>query len=254
MKTITLTLLIVTHKTSSDAVKSIIRSFQHSRLKIYVQVVENGSTFIDPAEISQAVYVNYHRNISLAKIYNRAFHQTSSEFLLILDHDTLCLDSEDLYKALSQKPNILVPVVYSKQQVIYPLHSRELVSDFPTSLYNIRSIGSGLCLRKHKSLKTTSPFDERFFIYGVDTAFFAQHQSEQVSVGYSVSHDLSRLDGRTKSRWYYSERLKDALLQKILLRQNVKIHTLIKLFILGYNMKLIRELYMLVKLRKHPDA
>ncbi len=146
-------------------------------------------------------------NMALSQIYNRFIDKYGAERYVILDHDSQLNDDylKDIYQ--DTPSGVLVPVI--KAQGI--LHSPEISNGFHqgpfTQSDDIRAIGSGLCvddqIAKCLKQKFASIFDERFYLYGVDTTFF--YRLKQAGLNDSIhlisgfQHSLSKLEQESEA-------------------------------------------------------
>ncbi|WP_414164215.1 hypothetical protein ACMGGS_20940 [Superficieibacter sp. BNK-5] len=165
------------------------------------------------------------KNESLARIYNDFIQSNKSEKYLILDDDSI-VNREFINAVLSARGNeVLIPIIHSGREVVGPEVNGELVSVEQQCAENDRvmSIGSGITLGNevvnilHK--KYGQVFDERFYLYGVDTTFF--HRMYQlklckcIRIIAPINHSLSRLNvnGDELSHFRVKERGYDIGLQ-----------------------------------------
>ncbi|MGJ8670126.1 MAG: hypothetical protein ACSHXK_11610 [Oceanococcus sp.] len=116
-------------------------------------------------------------NISLAKIYNEFISQNTAKLYLILDDDS---EPEAIFlEAISSLDgtSIGLPIIKSNNIIVSPIKNRKPVSSPDERCSNkdrVVAIGSGIILSNDICSKIKKSyadiFDERFYIYGVDTA------------------------------------------------------------------------------------
>lgn len=143
-------------------------------------------------------------NESLAVIYNRFIAENSAQKYIFLDDDSI-LNSEYICASIKSKRDVVsMPVIRFGGTVLSPK-----VDDFPYSKEvkinessKVMTIGSGLVIgseivdnfkRKYKDV-----FDERFYLYGVDSSFclrlFNNNLTCMVRIIPGFEHFLSRLE------------------------------------------------------------
>ena len=169
-------------------------------------------------------------NVSLAKIYNKFISSVSAKKYLILDDDThienFFIDS----LIDSDFECVAVPSVVVKSKVFYPIIKKRSVPWVKSNVaslgeYNLDnnalflSIGSGICINENIIPnfldEFDSVFDERFYIYGVDTSFFFRLKKlKQINVNVfnEINHSLSRLDKVEFNYFRFHERAMENLL------------------------------------------
>lgn len=145
-------------------------------------------------------------NESLAKIYNTFVNNKDSSSYLILDHDSI-LDQNYLNAAINSSTyDLLLPIIMCKDVIRAPFINKEVYKlDMAiTSSDNIVSIGSGLIIGAgvldNMREKYHNVFDERFYLYGVDTSFFKRLNNSKndfvsnIKVISPIEHSLSRFE------------------------------------------------------------
>ena len=142
-------------------------------------------------------------NESLAVIYNRFIQETNAEKYILLDDDSELSNDYINASAASQSCHIALPVISSEGKVQYPSIDRKRYSSKTqlTSTSKVTTIGSGLVIGLDivNALKQryNSVFDERFYLYGVDTTFCLRLSESNlikyVKVISGFDHSLSRL-------------------------------------------------------------
>jgi hypothetical protein len=118
-------------------------------------------------------------NISLAKIYNQFIKENSSQYYLILDDDSL-LNNTFLNKIKQLNTiSIALPIIKSNDTIVSPIKNRRPVNTATETCTNrdrVMAIGSGIILSKsicdYLIDEYGDIFDEKFFLYGVDSSFF----------------------------------------------------------------------------------
>ncbi|MEZ9590422.1 hypothetical protein AB4302_05535 [Vibrio breoganii] len=155
-------------------------------------------------------YVETISNLSLAEIYNKFILENSSASYVILDHDSFI--TNDLFNSYLRFPSnkVGLPKIDAMGEIKAPFINGQIISkdykfknnDLVTSIGSGVIIGSSvICDMKKRFIKV---FDERFYLYGVDTTFFKRIYSMD-SMDNSVfmllpelKHSLSRLEKEDK--------------------------------------------------------
>jgi len=151
----------------------------------------------DSVEVIETV-----ENKALSAIYNQFLERWSADRYVILDHDST-LNHEYLAEILCLKNiDIGVPLISSLGEVRSPVMRGEFHEGPYSSDDGFIAIGSGLVLSDKvvstmlKSFATV--FDERFYLYGVDTTFFLRVETLNLAASISLisgfKHSLSRLE------------------------------------------------------------
>ncbi|MEI9651344.1 glycosyltransferase family 2 protein [Enterobacter ludwigii] len=143
-------------------------------------------------------------NESLSVIYNKFLARFDSEKYLILDHDSF-VSSEYINECLNDSFEYIIPTIITQNGVQSP------------KIYNLKSyvnnktllgIGSGICLTNHACSmvknKFKTVFDERFYLYGVDSTFFLRlnkiGQADKIKISKStIFHSLSKFEDENKT-------------------------------------------------------
>ncbi|WP_139685737.1 glycosyltransferase family 2 protein [Vibrio tasmaniensis] len=154
-----------------------------------IVVFNNGPNIqIDPNQDGLDLH-NVLVNASLAKLYNKFVDAYDSKFYVFLDDDTI-LNSDYIQEFFKANSEIFFPKIYCNGELHYPCFDSR----------GVQTITSGLVLNKLfiHNIENEKVFDERFLLYGIDTAFCYQINRE--GVGYEVSesileHDLSHISG-----------------------------------------------------------
>lgn len=138
-------------------------------------------------------------NESLSYVYNQFLEKYDSEKYLILDHDSL-VSIQYLNQCLNESFEYMIPTIVTHHGVQSP------------KVYKLRSfignetllgIGSGICLSSQACNvikdKFSTVFDERFYLYGVDTTFFLRLNkiglAKKIKISeYTITHSLSKFE------------------------------------------------------------
>lgn len=150
-------------------------------------------------------------NISLAGIYDQFMQNFPAERYVLLDHDS-SIDREYLSGvARVQADELGVPLIHAAGAIRYP--TRAGIPCGPQfgrvfdDTHVVNSIGSGLVLGQGlvETLRQQygQPFDERFFLYGVDTTFFrrirASLLTSHIRLIPGFEHSLSKLEAESEA-------------------------------------------------------
>jgi hypothetical protein len=142
-------------------------------------------------------------NESLAVIYNRFLAENNAEKYILLDDDSVL---NSAYIEASSKCNASVvgmPIISSLGKIRSPsignkAYSPKLVLDEKCKIIAIGTglvIGANICSNLHQYYKNV--FDERFYLYGVDTTFcirlFERKLTSSINIIPGFNHSLSRL-------------------------------------------------------------
>ncbi|MFC3915072.1 glycosyltransferase family 2 protein [Pseudaeromonas sharmana] len=139
-------------------------------------------------------------NRPLSWIYNDFIAMYSSDYYVILDHDSEITEQFITDVQSLQHEQLCLPIIYSKGCAINPTCNGKFNPGPYEKNQKIMSIGSGLVLSQtlvdslHK--RWASVFDERFALYGVDTTFFNRINKLKCADGIRTisgfEHSLSR--------------------------------------------------------------
>ncbi len=137
-------------------------------------------------------------NISLSKIYNQFIYNNFVEKYVILDDDSEITD-EYLHCWKNNNSDIQVPIITYRGMIKYPHVNAQLYS-YDTKLNfgdKIISITSGVIINRN-AINTInelfeSPFDEKFYFYGVDTSFYERCYLSGLTINIipGFEHELS---------------------------------------------------------------
>ena len=147
-------------------------------------------------------------NESLAIIYNRFLQENEAKKYILLDDDSV-LSKEFIDASSNSKAcHISLPIISSVGEVQYPSVDRKRYSSIieikPNS--KVTTIGSGLVIGRDivdiLEQRYGNVFDERFYLYGVDTTFCLRLSESAlikfVRVISGFDHSLSRLESENK--------------------------------------------------------
>ncbi|QKD70342.1 glycosyltransferase family 2 protein [Proteus terrae] len=140
-------------------------------------VWNNGPKNIIPPDYLQDIayhfkFIETIENRSLSKIYNTFLTMFDSDYYIFLDDDS-SIEKDYIADILKLTNELFVtPIVRSNKQIISPSN---LIKNSKEKGKYLRAIASGLLIHKEliNKLKSIygSPFDEKFYFYGVDTSF-----------------------------------------------------------------------------------
>ncbi len=142
-------------------------------------------------------------NKSLAFIYNQCIELNNSKKYLFLDDDSEINDIF-LQSAIDSKAeDVSFPVIYSGNKIVGPIVNGTIAKKNRkySSLDNVMAIGSGMVIGKEIVNKLITEygnvFDERFYLYGVDTSFCLRinrlNLVDNICIISGFEHSLSRL-------------------------------------------------------------
>ncbi len=150
-------------------------------------------------EVVESLY-----NESLAKIYNQFIERVSANVYVVLDHDSEV--SPQYIAALNTitSEECAFPIIWNGDKVTGPLINGKTVSE-PTDLTDtdtLLAIGSGVAIGQNiaRSVKAaySNVFDERFYLYGIDSTFCYRLERLNLIANSKVisgfQHSLSRLE------------------------------------------------------------
>lgn len=148
-------------------------------------------------------------NESLAKIYNQFIERVHANVYVVLDHDSEV--SPQYIEALNTitPEECAFPVIFNGDKATGPLINGVTVSQ-PTCLAGndtLLAIGSGVAIGSNiiNTIKTVygNVFDERFYLYGVDSTFCYRLESLKLIANSKVisgfQHSLSRLESESSA-------------------------------------------------------
>lgn len=156
------------------------------------------STYYDTSVI-ETIY-----NESLSCIYNQFLEKYDSEKYLILDHDSL-VSVEYLSECLNDSFEYMIPTIMTQHGVQSPKLYK--LSSFIGN-QTLLGIGSGICLSSQACNavreKFCTVFDERFYLYGVDSTFFLRlnkiGQAGNIKISRNtIFHSLSKFEKESRA-------------------------------------------------------
>lgn len=224
--------------------------------------------------ISNIQLIETLNNISLAKIYNTFIESYKAENYFILDHDTFINETYLDELMMTNFFGVSIPNISSNGKLYYPIikksyspFSKAVIAN--SNIYKLNkvkvflSIGSGICINNKMvakfKFKFGSVFDERFYIYGVDTTFFVRLKkvnNSRVQVANNLEHSLSRIDEKEFSLFRFQERAIENVLLFRLYPSIFSFFRVIKFFIKNrnsLNLKIIKMLILSYAKGKHPN-
>ncbi|UPR28435.1 hypothetical protein IS519_09420 [Vibrio crassostreae] len=267
-----LAILVVLYNKDIDDSKSIknlskISLNDNSNMLVYIWNNGPKCTSLSDSEICKAFSnVEVHNSLSnsaLSKVYNKFIETVDSDKYIILDDDSN-LNQEYIDDAISLSScSVGMPLITNNGKICNPkINGLPIVSKSLNNidLREIITIGSGIVIGK--SIKDelirmnvfSKVFDERFYFYGIDTAFCRclkiNGLSSRILIISGFEHDLSRFKKESKEvksfrrlersydrglslRYYFS--VKQAL---------ANIFKLCLSYILGFNRELRNEIYL----------
>ncbi|MGJ8682400.1 glycosyltransferase family 2 protein [Paraglaciecola sp.] len=150
-------------------------------------------------------------NIALSKIYNRFIKNWPAKRYILLDHDSF-LTQEYLSAALSDREiEVGVPLIESQQEIRSPHIEGKWHPGPYTNKDKVRAIGSGLIISENicQIIKNSfgDVFDQRFYLYGVDTTFFYRLRkvklNSRIKIISKFNHSLSRLENESEETKFF---------------------------------------------------
>jgi len=144
-------------------------------------------------------------NESLSVIYNRFIAENNAEKFILLDDDSALCSSYINESSKSGSATVSMPLISFEGEIQSPkINGRPfLSSDVGVPIKSkVITIGSGLVIGNEiinvLKDKYATVFDERFYLYGVDTTFclrlFAAGLTNSIKVISGFPHSLSRLE------------------------------------------------------------
>ncbi|HED2159663.1 TPA: hypothetical protein R4X75_000079 [Klebsiella pneumoniae] len=202
------------HPKDSKTIASILQNDSLNNTKVILW--NNGPSRIEIAdaiaEFRQHGYlcdfIETIENNSLAYIYNYVIANFSSKRYILLDHDSSLTTNYLQDLKLVETDQIGMPQIFFKRKLVNPcldflpyaeLNNRKSFSG------PIMTIGSGLVIGRELidklEVNFQKVFDERFYLYGVDTTFclrlYKASLSNSIVFIRGVEHSLSRLESET---------------------------------------------------------
>jgi len=193
----------------SNTVTSLIESdVNYSNTKVVIW--NNGPNELKSKDCANLIALGYSvtivetiNNESLAVVYNRFLQETEAAKYILLDDDSALSNEFINASAASKSCHVSLPIISSEGKVQYPSVDRKRYSSNTKVNANSRvtTIGSGLVIGQDiaDALKQRykNVFDERFYLYGVDTTFCLRLSEsdliKHVQIISGFDHSLSRL-------------------------------------------------------------
>lgn len=176
----------------SVTVESISKYILKHNFDASIVVFNNGPRLVSFEELEWLTLNQVLINGSLSKIYNKFIDEYPAERYVFLDDDTKLTD-EYIDELVKSDFNILLPKISCLGKIHYPVLGRN----------GIQSVTSGLalsdsCIKEIKKIKGNrgNVFDERFDLYGIDTAFFYFLNKHKLAYKVSdniIEHELSHI-------------------------------------------------------------
>ncbi len=190
MKKINFCIILYNKKISeSDTIESLDNYFINNKILGDIVVFNNGPKKVEVLSRDYLICNQVLINASLSKIYNKFIDEYPADFYVFLDDDTFLTD-EFLNELENINSDIFLPQISCNGEVHYPIIKSQ----------SIQTITSGLTLSSKiiKDLKrhNNKVFDERFDLYGIDTAFCNMINKMKFNYEISISiieHDLSHI-------------------------------------------------------------
>ncbi|WP_351009484.1 hypothetical protein [Shewanella sp. S1-58-MNA-CIBAN-0166] len=162
-------------------------------------------------------------NSALSVIYNHAINFNNADKYIFLDDDSdLSVDYFESLKYVDSK-SVGVPIIKTYNYIVSPtIDNLDLTPNIIINNYSsVMGIASGLVVGRSVVNRFrgqfNSVFDERFYLYGVDTSFFFRLCNLKVETPLCIlngfSHSLSRLESNGYSTFKLKERSYDIGLQ-----------------------------------------
>lgn len=201
---------------NSKTINTLLENIHYlDKYKMILYIHNNGPkkiniNFSDFPKNLEVRYTESLNNSSLSSIYNKAINTTDSRYICLLDQDSEL--SLNYIKAISDfilsERNLLLPLIYAKGKIrcprIYFKSKKGIILNKEQKIQNKlfpRTVGSGIVLSgdlsKYLIQKYGSVFDERFYIYKVDTTFFYRVQSLtkfNIDIKGYINHNMAGLE------------------------------------------------------------
>lgn len=209
-ETVILVLLYNKEITESNTINTLLESnIQYSNARLVIW--NNGPEPLKNRDCSHIEALGYDlvieetlHNESLAVIYNKFLAENRAEKYILLDDDSVLNTPYILASSKCGINEVAMPIISSEGKVQSPQ-----INDQPyspkielTSNSKVITIGSGLVIGADiaANLKENykNVFDERFYLYGVDTTFclrlFNSNLTKKIKIIFGFEHSLSRLE------------------------------------------------------------
>lgn len=165
----------------SQTIASLLNHWSNKK-DLHLDIINNGPSLIDEVPLGikgTFKYFQYLENRRLSSLYNEFLERNESEYYVILDDDSVLTEKyfESLESLKKQSPyaDFALPKILSDGKCVYPKkidrNSKQI-----SNRDGVMSISSGLVIRQRLVLQYIKQygkvFDERFYLYGVDSSFF----------------------------------------------------------------------------------
>lgn len=175
--------IVLYNREVSDS-QTIVSLLEHwsNREDLHLDIINNGPSLIDEVVLDikgTFKYFQYLENRRLSSLYNEFLERNESEYYIILDDDSMLTEEyfHSLESLKKQSPNadFALPKILSDGKCVYP-KKIDYNSKNISNKDGVMSISSGLVIRHRLVLQYIKQygnvFDERFYLYGVDSSFF----------------------------------------------------------------------------------
>ncbi|MCT7466317.1 hypothetical protein N5T78_06985 [Aliarcobacter cryaerophilus] len=173
----------------SNTITSLDNYFRNNKVLGDIVVFNNGPEEVELYDADYFICNQVLVNASLSKIYNKFIDEYLSDYYVFLDDDTFLTDTF-LNELKNIDSDIFLPQISCEGEIHYPVIKNQ----------SMQTITSGLTLSSKiiQDLKSyhQKVFDERFDLYGIDTAFC--NLINKMKLNYEISnsiieHDLSHI-------------------------------------------------------------
>lgn len=149
-------------------------------------------------------------NIKLSSVYNRFSSMVRASVFVYLDDDSVVGENYLVSLLKTDSSSIGVPFIKSYNKIEAPKVNGKVIGEDYKVLKDddfILSIGSGLAVgcKKLEAIKSKfgDIFDEKFYLYGIDTTFFYRIKqlnfNKDIQLLSYIEHSLSRLETEEKA-------------------------------------------------------
>ncbi|WP_076542422.1 hypothetical protein [Shewanella sp. UCD-KL21] len=213
----------------SKTLKNILSSrvdFCKSKLIIW----NNGPNgiFLVESEINKSTFksvelVETLNNSSLSMIYNNVISNNESHKYIFLDDDSDLSEQYLEHLSYVATDQVAVPIISSSKVIVSPqidnhsLSANSVISDYKAAMGIASGLVVGSCVVTAMKKQYGCVFDERFYLYGVDTSFFKRlielKDKPSIYILNGFEHSLSRLESDGYTPFKVKERSYDLGLQ-----------------------------------------
>lgn len=190
MKKINFCIILYNKKLSeSKSISSLAKFYKEYRELGEIVVFNNGPQIVEESDIKYITLNNLLVNASLSKIYNKFINEYPADFYVFLDDDTT-LTHKYLNELQENEEDILFPKILCQGREEYPIIKKSKIQSVTSGL----TLSSRICNLLKKEENTV--FDERFDLYGIDTAFCNKINKKKLNYHISkntIEHDLSHI-------------------------------------------------------------